>query len=311
MGQPKFFTGRIKKIFGGYYEVISEQGLFVCKTRGNLHQKELFTGDEVLFAPTEEQKGIIESIFPRQNFMLQPNAANISNVIVIATIKEPAVSLEVIDRFLVLAAQYTNKPILCINKADLLQKPDLTQIKKIYQQDYLLVFTSCLTQQGLSEFKKLFSGKISVLTGPSGVGKSSLLNALDSSLQLKTGEVSDKNKHGKHTTRHTELLPLDKNSFVIDTPGFSLLEIDLPKENLASLFFDLSHYQKDCKFNGCLHQNEPQCAVKNAVEKGELPLSRYASYVKILAELQYKEKNQYKRDFKQGYRKGSSTKWKK
>ncbi len=311
MTNSALLTGKIKKIFCGYYEVISGQGLFVCKIRGTIKKEDIFTGDEVLFMVTEENNGIIEQLLPRKNFLKHPHAANISNVVVIATLKDPAVSLETIDRFLVLAAQYTARPVLCINKTDLLSEEEITNFKVCYQQNYHLVFTSCLNKQGLPELKKLFTGQVSVLTGPSGVGKSSILNSLDNSLHLRIGDLSNKNKHGKHTTRYAELLELDKDSFVIDTPGFSLFEIDLPKENLAPLFGDIFAHQKECKFSGCLHQNEPDCAVKAAVENGVIPLSRYTSYVKILQELQHQEKNQYKRDYKQGYRKGSSRKWKK
>lgn len=286
--------GIIIKGYSGFYYVEYEGQVYECSLRGKnrLKDDKFLPGDRVLFTIIDGTKGVIEEVLPRKNQLIRPPIANMDQVIIVKAIKTPPPDLWLIDRLTILALWNNIEPIICLNKGDLKENTG-ENIKEIYQGSFRVIVTSTKTGMGIDELKNILKGKISVLAGPSGVGKSSLLNALDPNLQLKVGEISYKSKRGKHTTRHVELIPLEFGGLVADTPGFSTLNLpsDLKREELSSLFPDFYPYAHNCKFSTCLHKNEPQCCVKAGVEMGEINSKRYNNYLTFLEEIIKQERS--------------------
>ena len=280
--------GIIIKGVGGAYTVLTGDTIYTCKARGIFRNKNTIPliGDRVIIDITDEAKKIatLHTIKPRTNELRRPPVANVDQVIIVTTMTSPAFNAGLLDRFLLLIA-YTGIPILiCVNKQDLAQTNELSPYIKA---GYKIVYTSATEYSGLSDLKAHMSGKINVLAGPSGVGKSSLINALSSNHVLATGALSVKLDRGKHTTRHSEIFSLTDNTndgFCVDTPGFTSLEIGhIPREELAALFLEFGPFLGECRFNNCLHINEKDCAVKAQIDI-KIDSARYESYVKLMAD---------------------------
>lgn len=236
----------------------------------------------------ENGQGVIEDRLPRITELHRPPVANVDQVIIIMSFASPPPDLALLDRLLVLAEYEGIKAIVIFNKADLVSPPDeKSALPNLYSRiNYHVLVTSAKTGYGLEEFKNILAGKVSVLAGPSGVGKSSLIQALQPTLSLKRAPVSPKSQRGRHTTRHVELLELDFGGLVADTPGFSRLDLPrMPREDLALFFPEITPLRNQCRFNSCLHYTEPGCAVREAVTQGLIDRGRYKHYVKFLEEV--------------------------
>lgn len=283
--------GRILRATGGFYDVQTDGGaIYRCRARGRLRKdgEGLFVGDLVEFTPLHGTQGVLEKPERRRTLLKRPAIANVEQVVIVCSPQEPPLSLQLLNRLLVLAESRRLRTVICLNKNDLPGSSEAQDILKevFHAAAYPLVFTSALDGRGLQELKELLRGQISVLAGPSGAGKSSLLNRLLPGAKLRTGEVSEKLQRGRHTTRQVELLPLDDGGLVADTPGFSQLDLDeVDRASLPALFPEFSKYSSSCHFAGCGHHEEPDCAVKQAVCEGWLPAVRYKHYLAFLNEV--------------------------
>lgn len=283
--------GQIFKIHSDFYYVKSGEEAFECKLREVIkkQKQKVFVGDFVEF-----EDGAIVKILPRKNYITRPTVANIDQVIIISAVKEPELSFLQLNRYIAFAKYHNLKTVLCFNKNDLSDND--TMIEKVFSiyepLEFDILFTSALEGFGLDEFKGILKDKTSVLCGSSGVGKSSLINAI-SGINLRTKEVSEKTGRGTHTTRHSEIITIAKDTRIVDTPGFSNLKFDflLPHE-VDTLFSEIYPYKDLCKFQDCLHINETDCAVK--AHLGEIDMTRYESYIAFVEEAkEYKEKVKY------------------
>ena len=289
--------GRIVKgIAGFYYVFIPGVGILECKAKGIFRKNKLkpLVGDRVLVTllNKEEKTGNIEEILERENELIRPAVANIDQALVVFALKSPEPNFNLLDRFLLMMKQKGLPCILAFNKADLVGEDRLAEIRSLYEKSgHPIFFISAKNEVGLLELKDALLGKITTLAGPSGVGKSSLINSLQIGVSMETGTVSEKIQRGKHTTRHSELIPIDEDSFILDTPGFSSLSVfNLEKEELESLYSEFEPYRKHCRFTPCSHTHEPDCAVKEALEQGEISRVRYENYQQIYEELKEKKK---------------------
>jgi ribosome biogenesis GTPase len=271
-------TGTILKGVGGAYTVaLDNGGVVVCTARGLFRKKEItpLVGDRV-----EVNGTMLQSIFPRKNELVRPKAANMDQVIITMAAARPVFDRGLLDRFLLLAEHAGIPPVICINKWDLDEnKIDYTPY---VQAGYDVVATSCKNGLGIDSLKDVMRDRISVFAGPSGVGKSSLINKLTGSDIRETGKLSEKINRGKHTTRHTELLALNPSGYVVDTPGFSSLDVSsIPREKFAMLYKEFQPYINGCRFSDCKHDTEHDCLLKAQVGKTIHPL-RYESYLKMV-----------------------------
>ena len=289
-------SGVIVKSYNSYYYVQHGDKTVACKIRGRFKQERfsLMVGDQVYFTMTGHNEGAIEDIIPRHSLLKRPAVANVDQVVLAFAAANPNISTTLVDKLLVLAESSHLPIVLCINKIDLADQGELAELCDLYRRiGYQVLLTSVKTGAGLTELRHCLYGKITAFAGPSGAGKSSLLNAIEPGLTLMTGEVSAKIGRGKHTTRFAQLLPLSGSGFVVDTPGFSATEFTgMELTALTWCFPELAKHAGACKFSTCLHDREPQCAVKEAVHAGAVATSRYESYQVILQEL---------RDNKKGY----------
>lgn len=282
--------GIIIKGIGGFYYVKTESEVVECRARGVFREENLtpLVGDKVRIRISEEDNsGYIEEIYPRASRLLRPPVANITQAIIVMSIKKPDINTWLLDRFLIMAEHENLEIVICINKSDL-QTEKALELKSIYEKlGYKVINTSTLTGLGVDELNDVLGNNISVFAGPSGAGKSSLLNAVNKDFKLETGDVSTKTKRGKHTTRHVELLELRHSTFVLDSPGFSSLNIDFIQDeaNLRNYFREIYKYGENCRFISCLHLNEPDCAVKKEVEAGKIHRERYENYLLFLEEI--------------------------
>ena len=281
--------GQIFKIHSDFYYIESNGDTYECKLREVLKKQKLkvFVGDYVEFS-----SGAIEKILERKNFITRPTVANIDQVIIISAIKEPELSFLQLNRYISFAKYHNLKTVLCFNKNDLSEDDSIiNKVFSIYEPlGYDILFTSATEGYELDEFKKILKGKTSVLCGASGVGKSSLINSICDNVSLRTKEVSEKTSRGIHTTRHCEIIKIDEDSRIVDTPGFSNLKFDflMPGE-VDLLFEEIAVHKSNCKYQNCLHINEDNCAVKLNLDK--IDNTRYESYLSFVEEAQcYKEK---------------------
>lgn len=284
--------GQIYKIHSDFYYAASGEEIFECKIREVLKkQKEkILVGDYVEF-----ENGHITKILPRKNYIKRPSVANIDQIIIVSALKEPDLDLHQLNRYIALAKYYNIPTVLCFNKEDLKwDKHIKSDIKKIYEKlDYKTVYTSATEHCGIKAFEKVLEGKISVLCGNSGVGKSSLINAINPDLKLRTKQVSEKTQRGTHTTRHCEIININNTSRIVDTPGFSNIKFDfiLPAD-VDLLFEEIAQYRDECKYSDCLHINEDGCSVLANIDK--IDKTRYESYLAFVEEAkEYKEKIKY------------------
>ena len=277
-------TGRILRSLSGFYDVQTPEGLVTCRGRGALRKKgdSPLTGDLVEIS-VENGKGMVERILPRRNRFIRPAVANVDALVVFAANVNPVTEPFLIDRVAAIAGDQEVPVYLCINKCDLDPAIDLVQIYE--KAGFTVIRTSAETGEGVEDLRKLIAGKLVAFTGNTGVGKSSMLNALCPQLSLATGEVSEKLGRGRHTTRHVELYCLNPDTYVADTPGFSSFDTEqmdvLLKENLQYTFPDFAPHLGQCQFHDCSHRKEPGCSIRAAVEAGEIGKTRYDSYLRL------------------------------
>ena len=283
--------GRIIKGIGGFYYIETEKGLYECRARGIFRKNKItpLVGDFVKISVVDEdnKKGVVEEIQERKTELVRPPIANVNKALIVFAVKNPTPHLSLLDRFIVLAERENLEIVIILTKIDLDDDNTFEKIKNIYEPcGYKVIGVSNLEKKNIDKVKEELKDNTVVFAGPSGVGKSSLLNEIDKNFKLKTGDVSDKIKRGKHTTRHAELFELEFGGMVADTPGFSSLTLDdIEDIDLKDYFIEFDNYD-DCKFGSrCIHQNEPNCAVKEAVENGEIPKERYESYIQLLNEI--------------------------
>lgn len=287
----------IKGIAGFYYVNVVESGVYECKAKGVFRKEKIkpLVGDNVRIEILDEENktGNIVEIFPRKNELIRPAVANIDQALVVFAVTKPTPHFNLLDRFLVMMERKEIPVVLCFNKKDIATSPEIAELEAIYEKcGYPIVFTSALEQENIEEIRRLLLKKTTAIAGPSGVGKSSLINLLQNQVQMETGTISRKIERGKHTTRHSELIAVDADSYIMDTPGFSSLYVnDFEKEELKYYFREFASYEGQCRFQGCDHVHEPGCVVKEALEEGKIHPVRYKNYLEMYTEL--KEKKRY------------------
>ena len=287
----------IKGIAGFYYVHVAESGIYECKAKGSFRNQKVkpLVGDDVRLEVLneEEKKGNIEEILPRKNQLIRPAVANVDQALVIFSAAKPKPNFNLLDRFLILMEYQQVPVVVCFNKQDLAAEEELAVLEQTYRSaGYEVHFTSAAREEGLGEIRALLKGKTSTVAGPSGVGKSSLINLLVPEAEMETGNISRKIERGKHTTRHSELFALEEGGFIFDTPGFSSIYLpDMEKEELGTYFPEFARYEPKCRFQGCAHIHEPGCGVKEALEAGEISPIRYENYKLLYEEL--KDKRRY------------------
>ena len=285
-------TGRIMKGIGGFYYVeVEGAGLYECRAKGIFRNKKMKpnVGDivDIDVISEEEKTGNLTVIHKRKNQLIRPMVANVDQALVIFAVHEPEPNFQLLNRFLIMMEKQQIPVIICFNKMDLASEEEKEQLRQDYENSGCRVlFSSAREGEGIPEIRELLRGKTTVMAGPSGVGKSSTLNTISPKTQMETGAVSEKIKRGRHTTRHSELIYLGEETFLMDTPGFSSLYLeDIDKEELRFYFPEFADYENQCRFNGCSHIHEPGCAVKQALEEGAISRMRYDDYCYLYEEL--------------------------
>lgn len=285
-------TGKIIKGIAGFYYVQCANGnLYECKAKGNFRNKKIkpLVGDNVEIDILDEDKrlGNIEMVLPRNNCLLRPEVANVDQAVIIFAVTDPEPNFNLLTRFLIRMEKEGVPSVICFNKEELVSEAKQQRLSEIFTgSGYKVIFTSTYENTGFQEFMKLLEDKTTVVAGPSGVGKSSIINYLCRNKMMETGDISDKIKRGKHTTRHSELFWVDRDTYIMDTPGFTSLYLnEFDHENLRFYFNEFADYEGKCRFKGCVHVNEPECAVKEAVGAGKISSVRYDNYTAIYNEL--------------------------
>lgn len=288
--------GIITKGIAGFYYVKLEEGNIVeCKARGKFRKEGIspVVGDRVVVDLIDEDHGTISEIEERKTLIIRPLVANVDQAIVVFALKKPDINFTLLDKLLISIEHYNLDTIICFNKNDLDEDKTFDNVGEIYRNiGYKVIGINGLSGEGIEELKCEIQGKISVFAGPSGVGKSTISNKLQTAIKMETGEISQKISRGKHTTRHAELIEVNKDTFIVDTPGFSSLDLDfINLEDLDYVFKEFRRYLGECKFTSCFHHKEQSCRIKEEVEKGNIPVQRYNTYVDILSELQKNRRN--------------------
>jgi ribosome biogenesis GTPase len=283
--------GVIVKGIAGFYYVENHYGnIFECKARGKFRNEKLspIVGDKVFIELLDDKHGVINEIQPRKNQLIRPLVANIDQAILVFAIKNPDLNFILLDKLLIFIEHHGIDALICINKSDLADANEIEKIKQSYESiGYDLIKTNGKTGEGIELLKENIKDKISVFAGPSGVGKSTIFNRIQSKVVMETGDISEKIGRGKHTTRHSELIEITQDTFIVDTPGFSSLDLSfIGVEELQYSFREFVSYLGECKYSTCLHSKESGCKVKEMVEKGKITRSRYNTYLEILKELQ-------------------------
>jgi len=284
-------SGLVVRSYSGYYYVDCDGAMITCKVKGHMKQKRfsLCTGDRVQLEPVPdkaEDEGMITSVLPRKNYLERPTVANLDLLVITLALAQPDFSFLIMDKLLVLAEAAKIPVLLVLTKADLVTEEQIEAVASVYRNiGYETFVISSKTGLGIETLRQRLAGKTTAFGGPSGVGKSSALNAIQPGVVRTTGEISSKISRGKHTTRYTELIPFN-GGYLADTPGFgNVLMENLSPEMLPACFSEFRQYESDCKFSPCSHTHEPVCGVKDAVKENKIAPSRYASYLSILEEL--------------------------
>ena len=281
----------VKGISGFYYVHVVGTGIYECKAKGVFRNRKVkpLVGDNVEIVVLDEEKhlGNVEEILPRKNELIRPAVSNIDMALVIFAAAKPDPNFNLLDRFLCMM-EYQRVPVtICFNKCDLVSEEEKENLQKIYAPaGYDILFTSVKTGENIDRLKALLAEKTTTVAGPSGVGKSSLINELQTDVRMQTGAISDKIGRGKHTTRHSEIISIGQDTYIMDTPGFS--SMDLPgfeKEDLWTCYPEFVPYEPECRFIGCSHIGEPDCGVKNALAEGKISRVRYDNYVMLYDEM--------------------------
>lgn len=288
--------GKIIKGIAGFYYVQTGENIYQCKAKGIFRNKKIkpLVGDNVKIdiLDEKEMEGNISEIFPRTNELIRPAVSNVDQALVVFAAKNPKPNYNLLDRFLITMEKQQVPVIICFNKVDLAKEKELAALNRVYENcGHQVRFISVRQEEGLEDIRDLIQGKTTVLAGPSGVGKSSLMNFLQPDANMETGDISNKIKRGRHTTRHSEFICVETDTFVLDTPGFSSLFIDkFEEDEIKEYFQEFSPYEEQCRFQGCSHTHEPDCGVKRALEEGKISRIRYDNYVNIYTELKEKRK---------------------
>ena len=291
-------TGVIVKNYNGYYYVQTKNDIVPCKIRGRFKKDRfsILTGDNVVFTrPKQQGEGSIEEILPRKNRLPKPAVANVDQIMLVFALKNPDFNQNILDRFLVNAEQAGVPVIICFSKCDLVDLHEFAYIFSLYENiGYQIMPISAQTGYGIDAIKKKLKDNTTVFAGLSGVGKSSLLNAIYPGLELATGKVSDKNSRGKHTTRFSQLIEVEQG-YIVDTPGYSFAElVELSVPEIEGAFPEFAEYKINCRFSGCTHAAEPDCSVKQAVEESKIDESRYNTYLSLARESKEAEERKFR-----------------
>ncbi|MBR0086004.1 MAG: ribosome small subunit-dependent GTPase A [Lachnospiraceae bacterium] len=281
----------IKGIAGFYYVHEDRAGTYECKARGVFRKKNIkpAVGDNVEFEVISEddKTGNIIRVYPPQNELIRPFISNVDQIMLVFAVRSPDPNLGLLDRFLVVTEKKGIEAVICFNKTDLSQEGETDELRSIYEKcGSKVIFICAGSNEGADEVREILEGKTTALAGPSGVGKSTIMNMVAPEVNAATGSVSEKIGRGRHTTRHTELINIHGNTYLADTPGFTSLELnDIKAEDLRHYFREFDEYEGCCRYNGCVHVSEPGCAVKDAVADGLIHAKRYESYKLIYEEL--------------------------
>lgn len=292
-------TGRIVKGIAGFYYVDCDGTVYECKARGVFRKQQIkpLVGDlvtvEVISA--EEKTGNIIEILPRKNELIRPAVANIDQALVIFAVNSPAPNLCLLDKFLLSMETEKIPTIICFNKMDLATDEEQNSLRICYEMTpYEVLFVSAQNDIGMQALSEKLKGRVTTVAGPSGVGKSTIINKLQDSVVMETGAISEKTARGKHTTRHSEFISLGTDSYILDTPGFTSLSVaDIAPQEISLYFPEFEKHEPYCRFQGCMHLKEPKCGIKDAVLRGEIARERYESYRTMVEEA--KERKRYER----------------
>ncbi|AJA48168.1 putative ribosome biogenesis GTPase RsgA [Clostridium pasteurianum DSM 525 = ATCC 6013] len=280
--------GIIIKGIGGFYYVKVNSKIYECKARGKFRHKELspLVGDNVIIDLDEDNKGVIKEICDRTSKLIRPSIANVTQAFIIFAVRNPDFNMDLLNKFLVLCEVNKLKAVVCFNKIDLATKEEVDNTVSLVKSiGYETIYLNAKTGYGIDKIKAHLEENITVFCGPSGVGKSTILNSIVGHSAMETGDISKRLNRGKHTTRHCELLEID-GGYVADSPGFSSLDISfIKKDQLQGCFPEFLEYYDTCKFSTCMHYKEPGCTVKEAVESGKINKNRYMFYIKTLEEI--------------------------
>ena len=286
----------VKGISGFYYVHVVESGIYECKAKGIFRQQKMkpLVGDDVEIDIISEEKktGNVAAILPRKNALIRPAVANVDQALLIFAAASPNPNFNLLDRFLVMMGRQDVPVILCFNKCDLITEEQQQEIAAIYEASGCkILFVSAKKELGLKELQEILEGKTTTVAGPSGVGKSSLINLLAPEACMETGEISKKIERGRHTTRHAELIQLKGDGYIMDTPGFSSLYLpEMEKEELQDCYPEFAAFEPYCRFQGCSHISVPDCGVKEALSEGKIHPVRYENYCQLYGELKDRKK---------------------